>query len=402
MTKRQDQKPTPRPAELNRRRILQSAVLASGGLLLEQFLTQGRSQVSRGLTREIRAAGTEEAVQSRALNWLSDVQRRPEKLPADAPQLAPLLTSPTTQPIRDVESWVKRREALRTEWRALLGDLGVSREKLPACETIRETTSDGVITRLIRYDSEPGWPTEAYILEPTTAAPTAGRPAAAIFHSTVDHSILQPAGLAGPSSKHFGLRLARRGFTCICPRNFLWPDNEHIQADAQTKKFAQLHPRATGMAKMLHDAQLALDLLIAQPQVDKRRVAAIGHSLGAKEVLYLAALDDRVKVTVSSEGGIGTKFSNWNAPWYLGAALERFAATREHHELLALIAPRPFLLLGGDSADGDRSWPFIESALPVYQLYGEPPALGLLNHQQGHSVPPIAEQRIDEWVLHYT
>lgn len=402
MNEHQDQSTTVQTAPPTRRRFLQSAALASGGLLLEQLLTQDHSLVSSGLTREVRGAVLEEVVKSRTLEWLSDVQRRPANLPADAPQLTPLLKSPTNQPISDVESWQKRREVLRSEWRELLGDLGVSRNKLPECETIRETTSDGVITRLIRYHSEPGWPTEAYVLEPTAASPKGGRPAAAIFHSTVDHSILQPAGLAGPSSKHFGWRLARRGFTCICPRNFLWPDNEHIQADAQTKKFAQLHPRATGMAKMLHDAQLAIDLLIAQPQVDQRRVAAIGHSLGAKEVLYLAAFDDRVKVTVSSEGGIGTKFSNWNAPWYLGAALERFPASREHHELLAMIAPRPFLLLGGDSADGDRSWPFIESALPVYRLYGDAPALGLLNHQQGHSVPPIAEQRIDEWVWHYT
>jgi hypothetical protein len=66
-----------------------------------------------------------------------------------------------------------------------------------------------------------------------------------------------------------------------------------------------------------------------------------------------------------------------------------------------LAAPRAFLLIGGDSADGDRSWPFIASALEVYRLYGETPRLGLFNHRQGHAVPPAAERRIAEWIAAY-
>ena len=176
----------------------------------------------------------------------------------------------------------------------------------------------------------------------------------------------------------------------------------HIEAEPQTRRFLGLHPGVTGMAKMLHDAELAVDLLVARQHVDGGRICAIGHSLGAKEVLYLAAFDERVKVTVSSEGGIGTRYSNWQSPWYLGPARERLGPKREHHELVALAAPRPFLLVGGESADGDKSWPFIEAALPVYRLYGPSPALGLLNHRKGHDVPPPAWERIEQWLLHYT
>ena len=53
----------------------------------------------------------------------------------------------------------------------------------------------------------------------------------------------------------------------------------------------------------------------------------------------------------------------------LGDALKQPGFTREHHELLALAAPRPFLLVGGDSADGTASWPFVAAALPVYRLF---------------------------------
>lgn len=153
---------------------------------------------------------------------------------------------------------------------------------------------------------------------------------------------------------------------------------------------------------MLFDGQVALDILAAQPDVDRARIGCIGHSLGAKEALYLAAFDPRITAVVSSEGGIGTKMSNWDAEWYLGDAVTHPGFAREHHELLALAAPRPFLLVGGDSADGAASWPWIAAAQPVYRLYGEPIRLGLLNHGRGHAVPPDVLPRLLEWMETYT
>jgi hypothetical protein len=59
-----------------------------------------------------------------------------------------------------------------------------------------------------------------------------------------------------------------------------------------------------------------------------------------------------------------------NAPRYFGDKIKPQIPTPEHHQVLALVAPRPFLVLGGDSADGDASWPFIKAVLPVYELLG--------------------------------
>jgi hypothetical protein len=222
-----------------------------------------------------------------------------------------------------------------------------------------------------------------------------------VLHSTVKHTIRQPAGVEGLPEKAFGLKLAKQGFVALCPRCFLWTDVLSIEYREHVRRFQMRNPGARGMAKMLHDARRAVDVLSARPEVDSQRIGAVGHSLGAKEVLYLAAFDARVRVAVSSEGGIGTRFSNWDAPWYLGPEIREAAFQHEHHELLALAAPRAFLLIGGDSADGSRSWPFIQAAMPVYRLYGDAPRLGLLNHKQGHSVPPIAERRIEDWMLTY-
>jgi hypothetical protein len=55
-------------------------------------------------------------------------------------------------------------------------------------------------------------------------------------------------------------------------------------------------------------------------------------------------------------------------------------------------------LIGGDSADGDQSWPYIDAALPVWKLTGAAEAIGLLNHHKGHAFPPLALQLSLEWL----
>ena len=330
--------------------------------------------------------------------WLADVQQPPGKLPADAPNLSPLLVDDEGNKITTLAGWQRRREIIRRWWVEFLKPLELNR-KTPALEVVSEDRPGGVVRQLVRYQIEPGMETEAYLLQPLHAA--VRRPGVVVLHETVNHSIRQPAGVEGRAGTAFGVNLARRGYVAFCPRNFLWPTNRTLAAHEEARRFHARHPGSKGMAKMLYDARVALDILAGLPRVDPQRLGAIGHSLGAKEVLYLAALDGRVKAAVSSEGGIGTTFSNWDAPWYLGEAIRRAALQHEHHELLALAAPRPFLLVGGDSADGARSWPFITAALPVYRLHGGTPRLGLLNHRRGHSVPPEAERRIYEWMAAY-
>ena len=329
--------------------------------------------------------------------WLSEVLQPPQTVSPPSRPLARLLVDENGRAITTVTGWLQRRTALERDWQRLLGSIDVSRVRRPRVEVLEEESLEEIVRQRVRYDSEPGVPTEAYILK--TRGAKGLRPGAIVFHSTVPESIRQPAGLADVPEKHFGLALARRGFVTFCPRNFLWPETARMAADEQTRAFRTRHPRPRGMAKMLFDGQVALDILAAQPGVDPKRLGCIGHSLGAKEALYLAAFDQRIRATVSSEGGIGTTMSNWNAEWYLGHGESAFE--REHHELLALAAPRPFLLVGGDSADGAASWPYVAAAQSVYRLYNEPPRLGLLNHRKGHSVPPEVVPRLLEWLETY-
>jgi dienelactone hydrolase len=330
---------------------------------------------------------------------LQEILQAPEAPPAPARLLHPILVDDQARTITTLAGWRRRRSDLEQAWRAVIGSLSLQRRGPPRVDVVDEEHIGEVVRQRVQYLAEPGVRTEAYLLKPHQ--PRARCPGAVVFHSTTPESIRQPAGLADEAEKHFGLALARRGFVAICPRNFLWLDTARMAAQGETRRFRERHPRARGIAKMLFDGQVAVDILAARSDVDPKRIGCIGHSLGAKEALYLAAFDPRITAVVSSEGGIGLTMSNWDAEWYLGDIVRQPSFTREHHELLALAAPRPFLLVGGDSADGAASWPWIEAALPIYRLYGAPPRLGLLNHRRGHAVPPDIEPRLLEWLETY-
>jgi len=326
--------------------------------------------------------------------WLAEVQTRPFKGIPDAPRLPPLLVDAKGLKITDVGAWLRRRLELRREWSELLGSWAPPKEP-PSYDVMASDRLGEVSRQLISYETEPGVTVEAYLLTP---ARVFGRlPGVVVLHSTVDHTIRQGAGLEGPAEAAWGLKLAQKGMVVLCPRCFLWNSDTDVDYQKRVDEHWKRHPRSRGIAKMTFDGSRALDLLANHRQVDPKRLGVAGHSLGGKEALYLAAMDDRVKAAVSSEGGIGTAFSNWHATWYLDTK----QLGREHHELLGLIAPRAFLLIGGDSADGARSWPFIEASLDVYRLFGQPARVGLYNHVKGHTIPPLAEARTYEWLQTY-
>lgn len=364
-------------------------------------LAAGATGVSAAQTPAVDTRAT--ATPGRHVPWLAGVQRPPAMaafVAAPPSFLTPLLVDARGSAISTTAAWRERRDDVARLWRQRLGVFDVKRGSAPRVRVLDEDRVGDVVRQRVRYEVERGVPTEAYLLRPR--GPGRQRPGVVVFHSTVDYSIRQPAGLEGVREKHFGLLLAQRGFVALCPRNFLWPTNDRLAAQDEMRRLRARHPQAYGMARMLHDGQVALDVLAAQRDVDDARLACIGHSLGAKEALYLAAFDTRVRATVSSEGGIGTAFSNWDAEWYLGDSVEQLPPGSDHHEVLALVAPRPFLLVGGDSADGAASWPYVSAAMEVYRLYGEPAPLGFLNHHAGHAVPPDVLPRLLDWLETYT
>lgn len=339
------------------------------------------------------------------VEWLQEVTAPPKDPVLEATGTIASLLAENNESPATLESWQSQRHVLRERWLEFLGPMP---GQTPLdMRTIRSEQVDNVERRLVEYAGEPGLRVQGYLLLPSHrtplpngAAASGRRPGILALHETTRATIDDIAGVSGHPSMQLGLKLARRGFVVFCPRCFLWQDATTLDDAVQAHR--RRHPRTLGMAKMLFDASRGVDLLRSLEEVDPDRIGSIGHSLGAKEVLYLAAFDERVRASVASEGGLGFRSTNWDAPWYLGPAIRDPDFPLNHHQLLALAAPRPLLIVGGEAgpgaADGDRSWVLLEAALPVWKLYPGPVRLGLLNHHQGHSIPDAAFERMAEWL----
>jgi len=310
--------------------------------------------------------------------------------------LPPLLISPSGKPINKIRVWEKKRKSIKSTWSEYLGLIG-SNPAPPAITVLDEERPEGLLRQHIEYEGEPGIRVKAYLLKPL--GHDGKLPAAVALHSTGDNQMKNIAGVEQSGLGSLGYNLARKGFIVICPMCFLWHEKGTNTYEQQVDLFHTRHPKSKGMAKMLFDAMRAVDVLESLNDVDKSKIGALGHSLGAKEAFYLGAFDDRVKAIVSNEGGIGITFSNWDDPWYLGKEIHDFP--HHHHELLGLCAPKPFLLIGGDSSDGKISIPYIESVKPVYDLYGKPENLMFFNHGMGHGITPEAEKLTFDWIVRH-
>lgn len=301
-----------------------------------------------------------------------------------------LLTSASAllalEPLRD-------REALLADWQRILGPL--PKTKAPLKLEILSGESLPEFTRQhVRYQITEGVWADGYLLIPRLAkgAKTAG---VVVFHSTVKQQAQLVAGVdQSVPDKMQGVHMAKLGYVALCPRNFLFSEGTDYQGN--TKLI--LKDWHTGMARMLWDGIRALDVLASLPEVDANRLGCIGHSLGAKEALYLAAFDERVKAAVSSEGGVGLSMSNWDADWYLGAQIKAPGFKHDHHEVLALISPRAYLWIGGDSADTDAGLEYLKAVQPVFSKAGVPDNVQFFNHRLGHAYPPVARERNDAFL----
>ena len=299
----------------------------------------------------------------------------------------------------DRAAWESERQRILSAWKKILGP---APERVPLEVQVLSREELGDHSRLLlRYRNDARSSCEAYLLIPKGFE--GKRPGVVCLHPTSKTTIKDPVGLANREAVHHALHLVRRGYVCIAPPNFLW-DVPGRPWKESARAVLKEGPYTTGMAKMLFDAMRAVDVLVDRPEVDASRIGAIGHSLGGKEALYLAAFDERIAATISCEGGVGLSMSNWRDEHYLGKQISSPDFHRDNHEVMALVAPRALLIIGGESADGAKSWPYAEAALPVWRLYEKEDRLGLLRHDEGHNFPSPGSKRelayrwLDQWL----
>lgn len=253
--------------------------------------------------------------------------------------------------------------------------------------------------RLHSYGSE----LEATMLTPGPAGDTAGGPAVVVPFYDIETVLGRPTRRSGSAvpdpSQAMGLRLAAAGLTVMAVP---WWFETAVPDDAPGDLAGRYGPPAerhreeqpmTALGRSVADLMLAVDALASLPSVDGRRIGVLGHSLGGKLALFLAALDRRITAAVVHEPGLGLAFSNWSDPWYLG---ERVPTDRDLDEVLALVAPRPVLLVGGGDSDGAHNRHLVERAR---RSWDGRPGLSLLEHDGGHPLVPHVLAACTEWLV---
>jgi dienelactone hydrolase len=170
------------------------------------------------------------------------------------------------------------------------------------------------------------------------------------------HAVLavQPTGEAGKdivdgvvpgkATRGYAAELASRGFVVIAPD---YPSfGEQKAYDFKNSKYV------SGTMKAISDNMRCIDLLQSREDVDPKRIAAIGHSLGGHNALFTAAFDERIGAVVTSCGWTpfhhyygGKKLVNWAQDRYMPRVRDVYESNPDKMpfdfaEVIGAIAPR--------------------------------------------------------------
>jgi hypothetical protein len=153
-----------------------------------------------------------------------------------------------------------------------------------------------------------------------------------------------------------------------------------------------------------------------QLKIDPTKIGVHGCSYAGKMALFGGAFDERVALTIAQESGGGgitswrtsqdfatrtgtsvEKIDNTNYSWFMSSmkSLDPYSLPHDHHELIAMIAPRAVIALGNQDFEwlGDESgWKSINAAKEVWKAMGIEDHIGFdFTSNHGHCAAPASQ-----------
>jgi len=266
---------------------------------------------------------------------------------------------------------------------------------------------DGYTRQHVTYEVEEGQKAFAWLFIPADI--TAPAPVVMCYHGTSrpgKEFVSEDQNLAEkPNNMGYAVELARRGYVTFAPDQ--WATGERLGLDGEffrTDNLYKRHPEWSLEGKTAYDHMRAVDLVQTLPEADISKLGAIGHSRGGSAVIYQMLHDERVKVGVPSCGTCPYYGNFWlkhlahQLPY---STIKRFDEEIKNgkepgydiHEVLALLAPRPLLLVSPFRDDFCRcAHLFSEIAEKVFNLYeflGKENNFSRFAHGEGHNTGPI-------------
>ena len=237
----------------------------------------------------------------------------------------------------------------RRELYSLLGDLP-DRKRPIGGKKRNEEERDGYILETWDFDLNGIENVPAYLARPPKVS---GRVPAVLF----DHShgggytIGKKEFIEGRSylqPEPYAKTLTHLGYIGLAIDHWVFGERSHTTELDMFKGMLWKGQVLWGM--MVYDSLRAMDWLVARPDVDAARVGTLGMSMGSTMAWWLAALDERIKVTVDiccltdfqtllAKKGLG----GHGVYYYVPSLVKHFTTS----QINALIVPRPHLGLAG-------------------------------------------------------
>ena len=153
------------------------------------------------------------------------------------------------------------------------------------------------------------------------------------------------------------------------------------------------------------DGIRAVDYLYTRPDVDRTRLGFTGESGGSNSTYWVSALDERVKLAVPVCSV--TTFNYWirnNRNWDWHQRPPGIRRIADIPTLLALIAPRPLLVIGSLRGTDSEEFPFeemqkaVQSARRAYELYGAGQNVEIWESTTAHGYQQDKRERMYDFV----
>lgn len=232
----------------------------------------------------------------------------------------------------------------------LLELLGPFPERVPLEPRTLEAVDCGSYHRdKVEYSTERNERVSAYLCVPKQRIP---KIAAVFCHHQHNFEFMlrksEVVGLTGDPDQAYAAELAERGYITFAPDAIAF-EERNWSGGAFEAEYYELASRLvrghTLLAKVLHDAMVGIDYLASRPEVDAEHVGFLGHSYGGRMAIWLAAVDRRVRATVSHCGCVGYADSlHREAGIQMEFCVPGLMEHGEIEDIVSLVAPTPLCI----------------------------------------------------------